>query len=562
MIKLSHLLCVLCCLLFAIGGAAAQETSGNLLEEFSVSADKLAAAIDADTLSDAELEEQRAVLETQRQSFVAIVQAATAAKDPLERQLEALGPAPEESVEAPEIANERARLANGIAEVDSRLRRAEQAGARAAALIEELNDLRRARFEAQLFTRGPSPLVPERAAFAWRSVERQFRAINLEIRRNITDSASMRSAIDRLALPVLLALIGLVLAVGTRRFLVRRLSNLLADDEAHSRRVMVATSVTLARLLLPSVAVGLVFLGILNSGLLGPTGLTYAWGFCFAALVVIGAFALGGAYFSPSYPKIRISTLDDADAWRAFRWLTIIAIVVGLDEALVVSGERAGLNVDALSILNAGLLVLGGMALWRYVAAAHVGDAAHSGENDDEPLDPDDVAAAGPQPVAVALRLIRFLTRAVALVAPLLALAGYFGASRFLFYPVVFSGALIAVCVLIHHAVREISLLGTPAKAGDAGGEAQLPVLPVLTGTLLALVSIPLLALIWGATFTDLEAIWARLVEGFEVGEVVISPVDFRHVHHRLRDRLCADQDVAGRAAPVRAAGVAHGCGR
>ena len=357
------------------------------------------------------------------------------------------------------------------------------------------------------------------------ALERQARAIALETRERIAESRSMQSTVDRVALPLILAVLGLLLASWLRRGLVRRFGIMLADDEAPSRRVMVASGMTAARLLIPALAVALIFFGILNSGMLGPTGLIYVWGISKAAFVIIGAFALGAAYFSPDYAKIRLSSLDDQEAPSAARALLLMAVAVGLDEALVVSGEQAGLNVDALSMLNAAVLILGGFALWRYVGAAHVGDR-ESLQPVPGAVDPDDAQPTSVQPVSVILRIARLFARGVAVAAPLLALAGYFGASRFLFYPVVFSGALIGVSVLIHHAVREISALGQPAPSGDLE-DAPVSVLPVLTGSLLAVISLPLLALIWGATATDLEAIWARLVEGFEVGEVVISPVDF-----------------------------------
>lgn len=525
--RLAFALCLVFAVLGSVDAVFASDQSVELLDRFTDRADRLAADLEADRLSDPELEQQRAELEANRQALVAAAQGFAEARTPLERQLEALGLPPDEGEEAPDIASERARLTASVEEIDARQRRAEQAAARASALVEQLNDLRRARFEAQLFTRGPSPLSPTRASYAWQSVERQTRAVRVEIRNNIAGAREMRSLLDRLALPVLLAGLGLVLAVGLRRALVRRFERALAADEAHASRVMVASGITMARLLMPALAVGLTVGGIMNSGLLGPTGQTYAWGLAIGALTVIGAFALGGAFFSPDHAVIRLSRLDDHDARRAFRWMIVLAIVVGLDQVLVLSGEIAGLSVDALSMLNAGVLILGGVALWQYVRGAHVGETAEQ-EQADGAAESEDQAEQSPAPSSIALRLIRMVALVVAVVAPLLALAGYYGASRFLFYPVVFSGALIALCILIHHAVREISALGGSGGAGRAGTEdARLPVLPVLTGTLLAILSIPLLALIWGATVTDLETIWARMVEGFTIGEVVISPIDF-----------------------------------
>lgn len=526
MMKFFRLLsAVLAAMLLLAGVAFAQQSSSEALQAFVERADRVEAAIEADRLSDEDVERERAALEAGRQRFVEVAGELSAARAPLARQIEALGPAPENGAEDPAIAAERARLSDEIAEIDRRLRLTEQGAARATALVQALSQLRRARFEQELFTRGPSPLSPALIKKATGEILREIHAIILETRLRLVQGRSVMFFLERLTLPVLLSGFGLFIAIAVRRWLIRLLQPVLERNLGHRRRVMAAVGVTVARLLLPAFAVALVLMGIIESGLLGPAGLRVALGLSEAALVVICAFAMSEAYFAPSHPSIRLSRLDDAGAWAAARWVVMLATVVALDRTLVVYGEVAGLNVDALAAMNAAVLVLGGIALWRLIGASHLAepDTDQSAAGGEETEDPGSGSA---QPLTSVLRLTHFAARAAALMAPLLALAGYYAASRFIFYPVVFSGALIGVCILIHNMVRELSAPSGGA-APDGSGDHRLPVLPVLTGFLLILIAMPLLALIWGATVTDLSTGWARMIEGFQIGDVVISPVDF-----------------------------------
>jgi small-conductance mechanosensitive channel len=62
--------------------------------------------------------------------------------------------------------------------------------------------------------------------------------------------------------------------------------------------------------------------------------------------------------------------------------------------------------------------------------------------------------------------------------------------------------------------------MGDPETATDG-------LIPVLLGFVLAVLAMPVLALIWGARVADLTEVWTRFVEGVSIGDSRISPGDF-----------------------------------
>jgi len=99
---------------------------------------------------------------------------------------------------------------------------------------------------------------------------------------------------------------------------------------------------------------------------------------------------------------------------------------------------------------------------------------------------------------------------------------GYSNASDFIPYPAAMTLYVLGVLVLLQRLSVDAYTLLSKAESG-----AQDALIPVLIGFLLVVVSIPILAVIWGAQVTDLTELWARFREGFSIGETRISPSNF-----------------------------------
>ncbi|MEM1343852.1 MAG: DUF3772 domain-containing protein [Pseudomonadota bacterium] len=540
---MKHLFAVLALLLPLALTAAAQNAPSlsERLEQWETDARAIEEALDADRHTLETIARARALLESDLLEVLPAREALQTRIAPLRDQLEALGEAPADpQTEAPQIATERQRLLAEIGEVEARLRRTDQAEARAEGLLVQLSEKRKTLFTDQLLSRGPSLLEAATLPAALASIQRTGRIIVLETLSRI-DRQSTEMNVPRLVpliLPVVLIGVALAVLIKVRNVAIVRLQRSVNYDSPHSRRVAAGLGMTLARLLLPASAVALILVAVDASGLLGGQGKRLLEGLRSGAALLIGAYALGGAYYAPSAPALRLSRLGDRDARRAFRWLMILALVVGLDRALVVQGEGMGLAIEGLTLLNAALIGAGALALAAFAYYLRRPPATAEPDAPDAPAPARDPASPDPEDdpeeqrtrTAASsislLSLLRLVAWLVALSAPVLALSGYYAGSRFLFYPLVFSGAVIGVCLLLFHVVRTIVDQIASSHDGDSAID-KLQLIPIGVALLLGCAAAPVLALIWGADAADLSEMLRMVASGFTVGEVRVSPVDF-----------------------------------
>lgn len=479
---------------------------------------------------------------------------------PLRSQLEALSPAPQEgeateaapppearqSAETAGVAAERERLQSRIAELDALLKRVDSEEVRAKALLNQLASIRRELFTARLMSRGPSLLEPSTLQGATASVIETAEAVVEETRFELEAARMDVPLIVAFLVPIAVVCAALLAVFRLKNVAVGRLVRRITPETPHSERVAIGAALTLARLALPTIGVALSAGVLLYSGVTGPQGRLIVEGLAEAATVLIGAYALGGAFFAPKAPLLRPKILADCDAVLAHRWMIVLAGIVGLDRLLVRQGEAIGLTVEALTLFNTSLLVVGGIALWRFMGAIHAPappatEAPAATPRDEEDEDPEDQAdRSGGTVMRPAVQALRLVARFVAVTAPLFALGGYYALGRFAFYPLVFTIAVIAACILLAYVVSSLvdrvsAPAGAAGETADAGApsangtsfSSRLKLIPIVVTTLLACIAVPIIALIWGASPEDLSTAWRAFRDGFRIGEVTISPVDF-----------------------------------
>ncbi|MEM6422535.1 MAG: DUF3772 domain-containing protein, partial [Pseudomonadota bacterium] len=414
--------------------------------------------------------------------------------------------------------------------------------ARAEALIDRINQLRQRLLTERLRTRGQTPLAPAVLRGATAGIVDLLGEMAAETRSRVLSAEnSALGVLLRLIVPVALVAVtaSLVLVFRRRAFAWLRLR--VRQDLPTDRKIAIGLGLAVMRLVVPTVALTIVVTILLSSGLLGEQALALIRGLAATAFIAVATHALAGAYFAPYLPAIRLSGLDDRCARAAQRFAIILGVVWGLDRMLVRTADGLALPEETQIAINLALLIGGGLALWGFERAI-AGTRPVMVAPDEADDDPD--ADAEPEERAVTPAMIRFarmLLLAVAVIAPSLAVAGYFAASRFIFYNPLATAALIGGLVLVFAMARTIvdaaiaMMRGEESAAPTALGvvvtEEQEPrrlrLITVIIGFVLVCAAIPLIAIIWGARRSDLATAWQALRQGVTVGDIVLSPQDF-----------------------------------
>jgi small-conductance mechanosensitive channel len=514
----------------ALGGAAvlAAEPSEPdpraLLEGWAAAADAAQTTLAQDP-DDVALRELRERVETRRSETRAFLTAQRRRVDQLRRQLEALGPAPAEGLaEEAAVADLRRSLTAQVAAEDGALSAAQVAETRFTQTLETVAEIGRDRLRTRLLTRGESPLLPSVWWTAGADLARAGADLAAEA-RSVATNPVRRAAAARSWPALALAAVAAagLLALGQRR--IEGWTRAAAAVPGRSRPALLAIGVAalLGRLTAPLAAIVLAGWALRESGMLGPWALSTLRGLAEGLAWIVFAHALSGAYYAPDAPALRLSSLDDRGARRARTAAMAMGAALAADAAAL--GLLGGGRFDDRTWVAANMLVIlgGAVALWR-LKRVYEKQAAHETDGDDPAPEAPLVHAGEPvEDTRSLLRQVGWAMRragsAVAILAPLLAAAGYYAASRELLLPAIRTVGLLGVAAMLQAFVRE-TVAGLGARAGVAR------MAPLVSGFALLVAGAPVLAVIWGADWADIGDIGRLTVEGFAVGSMTFRPLD------------------------------------
>lgn len=510
------MLCIVLLAALCFGGPspAYAQAAPEVQAEWDVWAKEAAAAralIETGEPTSEDLSRLRSQAEAQRTAAKALADKATADITRLEAEVNALGPPPEDGAapEAPEAIELRKTTSAKLAEAKAQLGRAQQVSTRANTLVNDITALGQQRFLNRLETRGPTPIDPTNWALALADVASGVRDVSVEA------SASFSSPENRSLIAKRAPLAGLALVVsgfilfGVRGAALGLLFRTAGVKSGRSRRLVLGIGATAARLLTAILAGALVLYAASTAGILGPIGVAVLGGVAQGLAFLIGAYALAAALFSPNAAALRMSAVPNNAARAAFRATMLTATALALDSILRAFAEATEARAGAVAVFSVISMTLAALAFYHLVHTCK----PKSGDGDGG-------MSFGSQVYAV----LRRAAMTAAVLAPLLALAGYEFAGRTILFPTIHSAGLIATGYLIFALIQE----AVEAHLIDRQEQGErLRLIPVIVGFLLLCVGAPVLALIWGAALADLNHAYTIAAAGLVVGDVALSPMDF-----------------------------------
>jgi len=491
----------------AYSGSLAQEPQREIdYQTWDTVAERAAAAIDAGRASDRAFEALREEVVFWRESFLEDLDANEVRIETLAAQLEALGPPPESGEAEPEgIAGRRADLAERLALAEAPVRAAELAFAEADGLAGEIDAIIRDRRADRLLRKDPFPLNPAHWGPAFDDLAGSLSAIGAEFDESWSSDLRFRLFIDGLPRNILLLVISALLLVRGRAFLRRAMERVQHRVTDGSRR-LVDFAVSFGEFAIPLSGIFLLEWAIEASGLLGARGVLVAKFVPFIGLCSFGAYWLARvlpehADGSPPVPH---------GAWRGVtlrRSAVSLGSMVGLAALLEALAEYDGYPDASTAALLFPVAAVAAFSLLPIGRSMRSYSITRGEENPD----------------AQTARWLGVLGRSLTILAALgllLSAIGYINAGLYLLVATGFTLALLALLYLLNGIVHE--LYGLAFGLDDSTARSAL--IPTLLGLALALASLPVLALIWGARVADLTELWARIREGFTLGDVRIAP--------------------------------------
>lgn len=514
--QIVRILCLaLAAIWLAVGNVVAQDTTVEFnASDFDAAALRAEDVISRGQASSEALTDLRSQLSNLRSlALVAQEQRGQRAKT-VREQITALGPIPEEGQsEALEVAERRAELEAQLAEAQAPVIVAQEAYQRADGLIGEIDSILRERRSRQLFMVTSSPLNPTLWPQAWRDLTGYFtrlRAETFEIVQNGNEAAIRRANAPGI---VALSLLGLFLLFPVTLRLARSIR--AKDTSAKVRRAVVRGIKILAYLGIPLLGAFLLIRALDLADINGLRGAHIVATLPSMAFSVLAGNWLARTFFEAGGAGERFLQLD-SETIQSGRFITRSLGVVYATKLLLDAFAKGGdWSDDTQAVLSLPLILVASYGLFRLAQKASRRSVLSNSDVGD----------------GAARQFVWLATIAafgVAVLAPLIAALGYGFAGTALVYSTLLTLALAAtLLVLFDLGVGVLDRLASREEnQSDEDITRQSGLLHVALGFLLLCAGLPLLALVWGATRTEILELWFYLRDGISLGDTRLSASD------------------------------------
>lgn len=427
----------------------------------------------------------------------------------LRAQIAALGPAPADgAVEAEEIAKRRSALTEQLVTLQAPGLAAEEAYRRADGLIAEIDRVLRERQADQLLKLWPAPINPANWPEAVIGLTDTGLRIWDETAEKWADTKAKTAFGDNLPFILLLLAVAAGLLIYGRAW-VQQLASRLQDRASARGRKILALFASLGEIAFPLIGILCAFSAVTLTGMIGTVGASVADAVANLAFYAVLAAWLAGQVFPRGHSEGPLGLPAERRAEARYNAVAM-ALLFGIDGVRFAAMDAQSYSEGTTSVASFPGLAVSGLLLVRMGQLLHRHLATERREG---------------EPASYGKRLIGFLGQGamlVGVVGPVLAAIGYVPAAAALIYPGMLTLFAVGLLLVLQELISDLYAVvsRTDADPGEA-------LLPVLANFGLALASLPIFALIWGARTSDLTELWTRFREGFSLGETRISPTNF-----------------------------------
>jgi small-conductance mechanosensitive channel len=377
----------------------------------------------------------------------------------LDARLAELGPAPAKGAppEAADIAAQRNALTQQRTALDAEIKRAKVLGVETQQVTSQIDEARRASFQARVSQRTASPLTPT----FWRNIRE---ALKEDGARLVTVESGMVSAIadsfapDNRFYAIGGIVVALLLVVAGRWWAEGALMRLSADRVPHGR--LRRSSLALAIVVVVTLSMGLaaeaIVVGFDWHDAFSATEKQLAHTFVNAAFFASFVFGLGRALISATRPSWRLPPIPDATALAIRGFPLLLAIVIVLSILVRRVNALAGASISATvaaSFVSATLYSV--IVLWALVRIAR----ARRHADDEKPKDGD------PEPASLAAHLGLIVVGLAAVVSLIAAVSGFIAFAQLLAALIVRVLIVGAAFYLLVHLIEDVFFTLTSMRA-------------------------------------------------------------------------------------------------
>ena len=499
--------------LIGLGEPAAAQLTDRQSEYYQgwiSTADRAESVIEANRASIASLEKLHLEINGYRDDFNHARNANADRIQTLENQVEALGTKPEDGASEPDdIANLRSHLDSQLDSLRVPRIISQEAYSRANGLINEIDQIIRDRQKNELLERGPSPLNPVHWSPAWIDVSESARSLFNETAENVRSDVFKEQIQDRgIQILILVAIASVLILYGGRWS--EKGGDYLRKFGGAGCGVWTFI-VSLLRILLPWVGVVLLVESVAQTGVLGLRGSFLFQEIPYWAAIIFYFNWIGRQVFfmgrARDFERLSVARIRELRIY-----IDLLAVMLILNEMVALFQQIENVSDATRAVVGFPIIVLSSLLL---LCIGRVRQPVNEVEDDE-------VLTAGAAGFSHVIGLIRRILFLLGIVAPLLAAIGFINAAEGIVFPTIKTLILIAALVIFQRFLAMV--YGWIMGQGEA---AQDSLFSVLVGFMLVILSLPILALHWGARESDLREAWSRVLQGFDIGGITISPSNF-----------------------------------